>query len=134
MNIIALTGHAVRDPELKYTASGTAILKGTIAVRRDFKNQDGSYETDFINFTAFSKLAELIANHLNKGDKFGINGKLQIDVWENQDGKKQYAANVIANGFDFPTKKDGGAPSNVARNDSFSGNGPIEINDKDLPF
>ena len=58
MNIIALTGNATKDIELTYTQSGTAVGKGSIAVRRDFKNkQTGEYETDFINFTAFGKTA-----------------------------------------------------------------------------
>lgn len=139
MNIIALTGNAVRDLELRYTPTGTAITKGTIAVRRDFKDkQTGQYETDFINFTSFGKQGEIMANYISKGDKFGINGKLQIDVWENNEGKKQYTPNVIVNGFDFPDKKNQSNNSNQQQqktnDDPFASSGPIEVNDDDLPF
>lgn len=144
MNIIALTGNAVRDVELKYTQGGTAIGSGTIAVRRDFKNkQTNEYETDFINFTAFGKTAEIMANHIRKGDKFGINGRLQIDTYE-KDGQKKYFTNVVVNGFDFPDKKKEQAPQNSAPqqqnytradDDPFSsGGGPIEVSSDDLPF
>lgn len=141
MNIIGLTGNAVRDVELKYTQSGTAIGSGTIAVRRDFKNkQTNEYETDFINFTAFGKTAEIMGNHIRKGDKFGINGRLQIDTYE-KDGQKKYFTNVVVNGFDFPDKKkeQGQAPQqqyNPPQSpDPFNNDGrPIEISDDDLPF
>lgn len=137
MNVIALTGNAVKDVELKYTQSGTAIGSGIIAVRRDFKNkQTDEYETDFINFKAFGKTAEIMANHIQKGDKFGINGRLQIDTYE-KDGKRQYFTNVVVNGFDFPDKKreQGQAPQQqYSRPDPFAGNGPIEVDDSDLPF
>lgn len=145
MNIIALTGNAVKDVELRYTPSGTAVGKGTIAVRRDFKDkQSGQYETDFINFTAFGKLAETMSNFIAKGDKFGVNGKLQIDVWENDEGKKQYSPNVIVNGFDFPDKKQNAQPTQQQQpqsqpqtrmhDDPFATSGPIEVNSDDLPF
>lgn len=130
MNIIALTGNSVRDVELSYTQAGKAIGKGTIAVRRDFKNQQGEYQSDFINFTAFGKTAEIMANHIHKGDKFGINGRLQIDTYD-KDGQRQYFTNVVVNGFDFPDKKreQGQAPQQQPQY-----NEPIEVSDRDLPF
>lgn len=138
MNIIALTGNAVRDLELKYTPTGTAIAKGTIAVRRDFKDsRTGEYETDFLNFTVFGKQAEVMSNYISKGDKFGINGKLQIDVWENNEGKKQYTPNVIVSGFDFPDKKNQSNQNQRTQktnDDLFATSGPIEVNEDDLPF
>jgi single-strand DNA-binding protein len=90
---------------LRYTPNGKGVANGTIAVRRDFKNQNGEYETDFINFTALGGLSEVMANHIKKGDKFGINGRLQIRKWEKDNGDKQYFTEVIVNGFDFPDKK-----------------------------
>jgi single-strand DNA-binding protein len=139
MNIIALTGNAVRDVELKYTPNGKGIANGTIAVRRDFKNQAGEYETDFINFVALGGLSEVMANHIKKGDKFGINGRLQIRKWEKDNGEKQYFTEVIVNGFDFPDKKKQEQPTNnqpktKVSEDPFQGNGSITIQDDDLPF
>lgn len=121
MNIIALTGNATKDLEVKVTQGGTMITSGTIAVRRDFKNkQTGEYETDFINFTAIGKTGEIMSNFIGKGDKFGINGRLQIRTWDNDQGVRQYFTEVIVNGFDFPDKKNSNA-GNVSSNQSNSG-------------
>jgi single-strand DNA-binding protein len=139
MNVITLTGNATKDVELKYTPNGKGIANGTIAVRRDFKNQKGEYETDFINFIALGGLSEVMANHIKKGDKFGINGRLQIRKWEKDNGDKQYFTEVIVNGFDFPDKKNQEQPTNnqpktKVSEDPFQGNGSITIQDDDLPF
>lgn len=129
MNIIALTGNAVKDTELKFTPGGTAVASGAIAVRRDFKNkQTGEYESDFINYTAFGKTGELMADYIKKGVKFGINGRLQIRTYD-QDGQRKYFTEVVVNGFDFPDKKKEGDTNN----------GPAkpkqeEFNSDDLPF
>lgn len=136
MNVILLTGKATKDPELKYSASGTAIANGTIAVRRDYKNQQGEYETDFHNFVVIGKLGEVIANHVRKGDSFGIKGKLQNRVWESDNGKK-YFTEVLVDGFDFPVKpkEEKKAQKFTADpGDPFAGSGPINISDDDLPF
>jgi single-strand DNA-binding protein len=107
MNVITLTGNSVREIELSYSPQGTAFAKGAIAVRRDFKNQQGEYETDFINFTSIGKVSEVIANYVNKGDKFGITGRLQIRTFD-KDGVRQYFTEVVVNSFDFPSKSDNG--------------------------
>lgn len=126
MNIIALTGNAVKDTELKFTPGGTAVASGAIAVRRDFKNkQTGEYESDFINYTAFGKTGELMADYIKKGVKFGINGRLQIRTYD-QDGQRKYFTEVVVNGFDFPDKKKEDAPQVNA--DKFT------PTDGDLPF
>lgn len=105
MNIIALTGNSTKDLELKYTPGGTAVASGTIAVRRDFKNKTtGEYESDFVNFTAFGKTGEIMADHIKKGSKFGINGRLQIRTYD-QDGERKYFTEIVVNAFDFPDKK-----------------------------
>jgi single-strand DNA-binding protein len=137
MNVIILTGNATKDVEIKFTPNGKAVGNGTIAVRRDFKNQHGEYETDFINFVALGGLAEVMANHIKKGDKFGINGRLQIRKWEH-DGKTSYFTEVIVNGFDFPDKKKQDKTNNQSNStkveDPFAGAGQINIQDDDLPF
>ncbi|MEH7251915.1 single-stranded DNA-binding protein [Neobacillus niacini] len=136
MNVITLTGNATKDIELKYTPSGKPVGNGTIAVRRDFKNQQGEYETDFINLVILGKLSEVMANHVRKGDKFGVTGRLQIRAWENE-GKKNYFTEVVVNGFDFPDKKkDKPATKSEKRvdEDPFNGNGQIDIDSDDLPF
>ena len=150
MNIITLTGNSTKDVELRYSPNGKAISNGSIAVRRDFKNQHGEYETDFFNFVAVGKVGETMANYIKKGDKFGITGRLQNRVWEKDNGEKQYFTEVFVTGFDFPYKqREGQRDTNTSRNssnantgnytkiedDPFSSNGQsIDISDDDLPF
>lgn len=150
MNNISLTGNSVRDVTLRYTNEGKAIGTSAIAVRRKFKNQKGEYEADFINFKAFGKTAELMADYVRKGDRFGISGTLQIDQVDKPDGTRSYYTNVLVNDFDFPEKTrqgDAAAPAPRSQQtqqqrpndyqappsegDPFAGEG---LTDDDLPF
>jgi single-strand DNA-binding protein len=141
MNVITITGNSTKDIELTYNQNGTAFAKGTIAVKRDYKNQSGEYETDFINFKVIGKISEVIANYVKKGDKFGITGSLQIDVSE-KNGVKQYYTNVMVKGFDFPNKSSETKVEKVDKvfkptinDDPFSGSSKmIDITDDNLPF
>lgn len=149
MNVIILTGNLVKQ-ELRYNKSGTPICNGTIAVRRDYKNQQGEYETDFHNYVVIGKLGEVIANHVNKGDKFGIKGKLQNRVWEKDNGEKKYFTEVLVDGFDFPSKpsnsggntntsnsnRDANTSNPLTNNDPFANNGgeTNQFDPGDLPF
>ena len=141
MNVITLTGNATKDMELSYSPQGTAFGKGTIAVQRNFKNQQGEYDTDFINFKTIGKISEVMANYIQKGDKFGITGSLQINVSE-KDGQKRYYTEVVVNGFDFPNKPKSSNQGQSQNNnytredkDPFANDGqPIDISDSDLPF
>ena len=112
MNVITVTGNATKDVALTYNQNGTAFSNGTIAVQRDFKNQAGEYETDFINFKSIGKISEVLANYIRKGDRFGITGRLQIDRVE-KDGKAEYYANIIVNSFDFPQRRNENNQSNT---------------------
>lgn len=144
MNVITLTGNATKDIEIKYTPSGKSVAKGTIAVKRDYKNQNGEYETDFIDFVAIGKTAEIMSNHINKGDKFGITGRLQIRKWEKENGEVKYYTEVLVNGFDFPNKARKEQSNvntfaseekrNTGNYDPFSNGSKIDIDDNDLPF
>src|SRR5690606_27317100 len=125
-----------KENEIKYSASGTAVLKNSIAVNRKFKKD----ETDFINILAFSKTAELIANHLNKGDQVGIEGHIQTGSYE-KDGRKVYTTEVVVDSITFISNGSKGNGSNQQNNsnkgasdtssDPFSG---TSIDDSSLPF
>jgi single-strand DNA-binding protein len=137
LNVITLTGGATKDLELRYTPNGKAVTTGSIAVKRDRPNQAGEYETDFFNFVALGKMGEIMANHIKKGDFFGITGRLQNRTWENENGKKYYTE-VLASGFDWPQKKSGNSGGNTSSN---TGNNPpndpfegVDVSDDDLPF
>nr|DAH80636.1 MAG TPA: Single strand binding protein [Caudoviricetes sp.] len=95
MNTVNLIGNLTRDPELRFSQSGTAVASCNIAVQRRFKNQNGNYESDFINIKSFSKTAELLAEHFRKGSKLGITGNIQTGSYENQQGQKVYTTDVV---------------------------------------
>jgi single-strand DNA-binding protein len=134
MNNVSLIGRLTQETALKYSQSGTAILKNTVAVNRKFKKD----ETDFINILAFAKTAELIGNHLNKGDQVGIEGHIQTGSYENSEGKKVYTTEVVVDNITFiggKKKEDNPATKYTADpGDPFKDNGQIDISDDDLPF
>jgi len=96
VNLVALVGRLTRDPELRYSQSGIAVAKFSIAVDRPF-NRD---ETDFFDIVAFRKTAELAANHLTKGRQVGITGHLQQERWE-KDGEKRSKVVVVVEEITF---------------------------------
>src|SRR5690606_20661485 len=101
MNTVNLIGRLTKDPELKYTPSGMAICKFTVAVNRDFTNQSGEREADFINCTAFKKTAENLSNYQTKGSQIGVVGRIQTGSFEGQDGKRVFTTDVIVDRVEF---------------------------------
>ncbi|HUW63124.1 MAG TPA: single-stranded DNA-binding protein [Spirochaetia bacterium] len=100
LNKVILIGRLTRDPELRYTQSGVAVANMTVAVDRNFSNRQGEKETDFIDVVVWRKLAETVANHLQKGRLVAVEGSLQIEKWE-KDGVKHRNAKVVADGVNF---------------------------------
>ena len=143
INRTVLVGRLTKDPELKYSNSGTAICRFVLAVNRAFKSQDGQ-EADFIIVVCFKKQAENVANFLKKGSLAGVDGRIQTGSYEGQDGKRVYTTEVVADSVQFlEPRQQGGqqgqgqAPQqNYTRQDDdpFAGGGPIEVSDDDLPF
>ena len=95
MNKIIITGNVVRDNDVKDTAT-TKVLRNTLAVKREFKKD----ETDFVNYVAFGKTAELLEKYTQKGSKLLICGRLQIGSYE-KDGVKRQTADVIVENIEF---------------------------------
>jgi single-strand DNA-binding protein len=107
MNKVILIGRMTKDPETRYTQSGTAVATFTLAVDRRF-NKEGQPSADFVPCVAWNKLAEVIANNLAKGRKVGIEGRLQVRSYDAQDGSKRYVTEVIVDELDFcDSKKQG---------------------------
>jgi single-strand DNA-binding protein len=104
MNKVILIGRMTKDPETRYTQSGTAVATFTLAVDRRFK-KEGQPSADFISCVAWNKLAEVIANNLAKGRKVGIEGRLQVRSYDAQDGSKRYVTEVIVDELDFCDSK-----------------------------
>ena len=91
MNRVELIGRITKDAELRYTASNTAVSKFTIAINRNYKNEE--QETDFISCTAFGKRAEMIGKYCKKGTQVAIEGSIRTGSYE-KDGKKYYTTDV----------------------------------------
>jgi len=100
LNQAVLVGRLVRDPEVMETESGKKVSSVTVAVPRSFKNRDGEYETDFIECTLWSSIAESTANYCKKGDIIGVKGRIQTRSYEKEDEKK-YVTEVIAEKVTF---------------------------------
>lgn len=90
INRVTLIGRLTHDPELRYTVNGIALTRFNIAVNRNFLNQRGEREADFINIVTWRNLAENCANHLRKGALVGIDGRLQTGKYENKEGRTVY--------------------------------------------
>lgn len=100
LNKVILTGRLVADAELRYTPSNKAVATARIACPRDFKNQNGERESDFINLVIWGKFAENFANWLKKGYLVTVEGRLQTRSYENQQGQKVYVTEVNVSNFD----------------------------------
>jgi single-strand DNA-binding protein len=101
MNKVWLIGRLVANPQLRYTKSGLAVATFTLAVDRDFLSESGEREADFIDIVTWRKQAEAVANHLSKGRLVAVEGRLQIRSYDDQNGIRRKAAEVIANEVKF---------------------------------
>ncbi len=99
INRTVLTGRLTDDPELRYTNQGTAVVAFRLAVNRQFRNQDGSRDADFINCVVWRKSAENFANFMHKGSLVGIDGRLSTRNYENKQGQKVYVTEVTVENF-----------------------------------
>lgn len=110
LNRVILIGRLTRDPELRYTGSGIPVASFSLAVDRPYTNQQGERETDFIRVVVWRKLAEVCAKNLGKGRLVAVEGRLQVNSYEAQDGSKRQATDVIADNvrfLDWPKDKFG---------------------------
>lgn len=101
INAVVLVGRLTKDPELKYTQSGIASCRFTLAANRPFKNAAGEQEADFINCVAWRKTAENMANFLKKGSLTGVEGRIQTSNFEGKDGNRVFMTEVIADSVQF---------------------------------
>lgn len=152
MNKVFLIGRLTRDPELRYTGTNLPVATFSLAVNRNFTNQSGEREADFINIVVWRKQAENVKNYLTQGSQVAIDGRLQTRSYDGEDGKKRYITEVVADNVQFLDTKNGrdnikqetsevtpssfsDSISSDAKSDPFADFGSsIEINDDELPF
>ncbi len=108
MNKVFLIGNLTRDPELRETPSGVAMCRFAIAVQRAYSSQDGERQTDFFECTAWRGLGENIARFTKKGNKVAVSGSIQIRNYEDNQGAKRTAVDVIVQDCEFLTPKSAG--------------------------
>ena len=126
LNNIILMGRLVRDPEVRKTATGKSVTSFTLAVERDFQS-NGEKETDFIDIVAWNAAADFVGKYFTKGRMAVVRGRLQIRNWEDKEGAKRKAAEVIADSVYFGDSK----PS---ANTIPAGDYPILDDDEEIPF
>lgn len=146
-----LIGRLTKDPELRYTQSGTAVASFTLAVNRSFANQNGEREADFINCVAWQKAAEFVANYFKKGQQMALEGRLQVRNYDDNNGQRRWVTEVVTEKVEFVGSKggNGNSSSNGAGSGSGGGNAgsggadspsqlgwgeEIVFDDNDLPF
>lgn len=140
INRVVLVGRLTRDPEMRYTQSGIAVARFTLACDRPFTGQDGKKETDFIDCLVWRKQAENVAQYLKKGNMAGVDGRLQISSYEAQDGTRRQRAEVVADSVRFLEPKGQGQssapsqPKTAASHDAFSSGGALDLDPDSLPF
>lgn len=135
INRVILVGRLTRDPELRYTSSGVAVATFTLAVNRNFTNQQGERQADFINCVVWRRPAENVANYLRKGSLMGVDGRLQTRSYEDQTGRRVFVTEVVAESVQFLEPKEPKSTTDQGEYDPFANEGtPIDINEEDLPF
>jgi len=123
MNLVILHGRLGQDPELRFTQSGTAVLKMSVATDDDVKRGDKwEKETTWHRVVMFGKRAEGVSKHLSKGDSVLVHGRIKNGSYEDKEGIKRYTTDVIVDHFEFAgSKRDGNRSS--SNEDSRGGRG-----------
>lgn len=152
MNNFNGIGRIVKDLEVKTSQGGTAVLNNTVAINRPFKNkQTGEREADFINFVAFGKTAEIIAQYHQKGSLIGLSGRMQSRSYQNSNDQKVFVTELVVNEMHFTGSNNAsdGQQSQARPNTNqaqqtrsqapdenpfANSTGPVDISDEMLPF
>lgn len=151
INRVVLVGRLTKDPEYRQTPNGVSVATFTLAVNRNFTNAQGEREADFINIIVFRRQAENVNNYLSKGKLAGVDGRIQSRSYENQEGRRIFVTEVVADSVQFlePKNSNGGQQDNYQQQaqsqtqrgqntkpqgqDPFA-NAPEDLNIDDLPF
>lgn len=131
-NYVQIIGRLTKDTELRVSESGNKIVRGSLAVQRQYKNPNGEYDTDFIKFVAYNQIGERISEYCHKGDLLAISGMLKTGSYEDSDGKKRYTMEVAANRVTFLSSKPKDINTEV-KNESISSTKTEDIREED-PF
>ncbi len=153
VNKVILIGNLGKDPEVKYTPSGTPVAKFSLATNERYKDKGGEWQerTEWHNIVAWQRLAEIVGEYVKKGSKLYIEGRLQTSSWEDkQSGEKKYRTEIVANdlvllsgrgeggdsegggrSFSRSSGASSGVDQRTSHHEEMAG---AEITDEDIPF
>ncbi len=111
MNRVVLTGRITRDPEIRYSQSGQANIRFTVAVdRQQSRDANGNRQADFISCVAFGQQAEFMSRFIKKGYMLAIEGRIQTGQYQGQDGQVHYTTDVVVDRLENLTPRDANQP------------------------
>jgi len=143
INRVILVGRLTKDPEYRQTPSGVSVATFTLAVNRSFTNSQGEREADFINVVVFRKQAENVNKYLSKGSLAGVDGRIQSRNYENNEGRRVFVTEVVADSVQFMDSKGSNQQNNQSQQQGQApaGNNPFgnnnsanDLDDSMLPF
>ncbi|MBQ4244581.1 MAG: single-stranded DNA-binding protein [Clostridia bacterium] len=137
LNQITLMGRLTAAPDVRTTPSGISVTRFTLAVERDFKDRDGNKQTDFIDVVTWRSTADFVGRYVNKGQLVCVNGSLQTRSYEDREGNKRKAFEVVAENVYFCEKKeknDTYTPPTAPEPSEPSDEDYTAVPDDDLPF
>lgn len=136
MNRVILLGRLTKDPEVKYTANSKVVCQINLAVDRPFSDKDGKREADFIPVIIWGKSAEACGNYLSKGQRALFEGRLQIRQYEDKQGAKRYATEVVCERLEYIERKADAAQGGQqdAQQGGFSSMGEQVPFNEEIPF
>lgn len=146
LNNAVVMGRLVADPELRTTGSGISVLSFTVAVDRGFVRQGEERQADFIDIIAWRQTAEFISKYFRKGSMIAVQGHIQTRTYEDRNGNKRKAVEIVADNVSFCGSKSESGSNAFAREDSYASAQPApsystadegdfkEIPEDDLPF
>jgi single-strand DNA-binding protein len=140
LNKVMLIGNLGKDPEVRYTASGTAVASFSLATSERFKNKSGEWEdkTEWHNIVLWGKQAEFAKEYLTKGRTVFVEGRLQTRKWQDRDGKDRWSTEVVGDRIQPVGPKGDGGGRSSRQDDGFAGapsyEDPTFNPDDDIPF
>lgn len=137
LNKCMIIGRLGRDPEMRYTANGTAVTELGVAVSRQYTSQQSGErvdETEWFNVVAFGRTAETMAQYLTKGREVYVEGRMQTRSWDGECGKKHYRTELVADSFQFLGPREGGQAGGYSPGLPVGADGEGDLEPDDLPF
>jgi single-strand DNA-binding protein len=138
LNTVTICGRIANDLELRHTPNGTEVLSFAVACERDFKDQSGNKPVDFIDVVTFKNTAVFVSQYFAKGRMAIINGRLQTRTWQDKDGNKRKAFEIVADNVYFADSKTDNGTNKSENRAVFANNTNADfvsvVDDDELPF